>query len=275
MQTDDELRGREAGIPRTFIGAETAPSPGPGYLGCRRERARPWSRRRSFPRRASSTCQIARTSRSTGNPERRKPYQRGHEEPGCAQGSFFLLTRRWEDDLGRFPRRRRRVDQIPNISVSSSADFRKDTCSVLLREDGAILSRYPGNGNGTDRLPTDRGLLAEIARCTAAGSLQWDLGRRRGRTDRRPIAGCRCTLLYVTANYRMSDIRQTWLVGLLSHLATRGARHARAFPDQPARLRPGPAGAAGGAAAPAGGRRFARAPKRSCGRRRRWRRSAG
>ncbi|BCJ90963.1 hybrid sensor histidine kinase/response regulator [Terrihabitans soli] len=136
-------------------------------------------------------------------------------------GSFFLETRRWEDADGNFR-------GIVAISVEPSyyhrffSGFPQGNVFSLVREDGAVLARYPDPGiDAPARLPAGRGLLSEIAQSPDQGTYRAissvDGVERIASYRRLPNSP-----LYITANFSLPEVRAAWRNDMMSHILLAG-----------------------------------------------------
>jgi signal transduction histidine kinase len=136
-------------------------------------------------------------------------------------GLYFLETHRWQDDQGRF-RGIVSISVEPDYFHAFFSGFPKGHVFSLVRNDGAILARYPEVAEPVAaRLTSGRGLLAEIER----EPLQ---GRYRGKSavdGVERLASYRKLPdhpLYITANFGLPEVTKAWRTDMMSHLLLAG-----------------------------------------------------
>lgn len=136
-------------------------------------------------------------------------------------GTFFLETRRWEDTAGKF-RGIVAISVEPTYYHRFFGGFPKGNVFSLVREDGAILARYPeSRDHSPSRVPPGRGLLAEIAKAPDQGVYRATSavdGVERIASYRRLAK----SPLYITANFGMPDVKAAWRKDMLSHVLLAG-----------------------------------------------------
>jgi signal transduction histidine kinase/ActR/RegA family two-component response regulator len=136
-------------------------------------------------------------------------------------GNFFLETRRWEDAQGNF-RGIVAISVEPNYYHTFFSGFPQGNVFGLVREDGAVLARYPDPAEASPmRLTPGRGLLAEIIKAPEQG-----VYRARSAIDGVDrIASYRKlpnSPLYVTANFGLPEVAHAWRNDMISHALLAG-----------------------------------------------------
>jgi two-component system NtrC family sensor kinase len=136
-------------------------------------------------------------------------------------GNFFLETRRWNDADGKF-RGIVAISVEPTYYHRFFSGFPKGNVFGLVREDGAILVRYPESAeDAPTRLPPGRGLLAEIVKAPDQGVYRATSaidGVERIASYRRLAS----SPLYVTANFGLPDVVAAWRRDMMSHILLAG-----------------------------------------------------